>query len=188
MLYALWIWQGWPPHREEEGQPGKTAKNAGSLVPSVQSFATHLFHLTSSSPRAPLCTRLSGAACVCVRVFVYSCRGRNTTAPLGIDVSLKACQDMKEQEQLYRNVGVGGEVWRGVERGCQYTPFLLLIVAVNLHTFRHGGAKIEKYKRSLQSGDKLFFIVYCNHCNHTLCMPFCHFGVYAGPNSDVGLI
>lgn len=37
-----------------------------------------------------------------VHVFVYSCHGHNTPSPLGIDVSLKACQDMKEQEQLYR--------------------------------------------------------------------------------------
>lgn len=38
-------------------------------------------------------------ACVCV--FVYSCHGHNTTSPLGIEVSLKACQNMKEQEQMY---------------------------------------------------------------------------------------
>lgn len=63
----------------------------------------------------------------------------------------------------------------GGERGCQYTPFLLLIVAVILHTFKHeggGGGKIEKSKCSPQSGDKLFFILYCNHCNHTLRMRF----------------
>lgn len=35
-------------------------------------------------------------------VFVYSCHGHNITSLLGIDVSLKACQGMKEQEQLYR--------------------------------------------------------------------------------------
>lgn len=136
---------------------------------------------------SPLHETERGRVCVCSCVCVFMSRTQHHGSS-GNRCQFKSMPGHEGAGATVQKRWGGGRGLEGVERGCQYTPFLLLIVAVNLHTFRHGGAKIEKYKCSLQSGDKLFFIVYCNHCNHTLRMPFCHFGVYAGPNSDVGLI